>query len=214
MARKNELEHFCRIVDELDDDNAWDSFHDLQVSLLSIQNSNLSGRRRSPGHKYSRHLYFRPFFTLFGGSTDNCIKYIYELEYLMFFTWSSGFVFEHIWGQAMNSSSISGRFRPVFGEICFCCFGVVFVCFGLALGVFGTVHLPPLRWMLIPLSDIEVKPHSHENSQPAFSFGRAGQFSPLWMFSPRSERVLYPHSHIISAPEASFGRAAQCRLRW
>ena len=31
--------------------------------------------------------------------------------------------------------------------------------------------------MLIPLSDIEVKPHSHENSQPAFSFGRAGQFS-------------------------------------
>ena len=49
------------------------------------------------------------------------------------------------WGQAMNSSSISGRFRPVFGEICFCCFGVVFVCFGLALGVFGTVHLPPLQ---------------------------------------------------------------------
>ena len=140
-----ELEHFCRIVDELDDDNAWDSFHDLQVSLLSIQNSNMSGRSRSPGHKYSRHLYFRPFFTLFGGSTDNCIKYIYELEYLMFFTWSSGFVFEHIWGQAMNSSSISGRFRPVFGEICFCCFGVVFVCFGLALGVFGTVHLPPLQ---------------------------------------------------------------------
>ena len=45
----------------------------------------------------------------------------------------------------MNSSSISGRFRPVFGEICFCCFGVVFVCFGLALGVFGTVHLPPLQ---------------------------------------------------------------------
>lgn len=47
-----ELEHFCRIVDELDDDNAWDSFHDLQVSLLSILNSNLSGRRQSPGHKY------------------------------------------------------------------------------------------------------------------------------------------------------------------
>ena len=37
-----------------------------------------------------------------------------------------------------------------------------------------------LRWMLIPLSDIEVKPHSHENSQPAFSFGRAGQFSLRW----------------------------------
>ena len=47
-----ELEHFCRIADELDDDNAWDSFHDLQVSLLSILNSNLSGRRQSPGHKY------------------------------------------------------------------------------------------------------------------------------------------------------------------
>ena len=41
-----ELEHFCRIVDELDDDNAWDSFHDLQVSLLSILNSNLSGGGR------------------------------------------------------------------------------------------------------------------------------------------------------------------------
>ena len=35
--------------------------------------------------------------------------------------------------------------------------------------------------MLIPLSDIEVKPHSHENSQPAFSFGRAGQFSLAMM---------------------------------
>ena len=35
--------------------------------------------------------------------------------------------------------------------------------------------------MLIPLSDIEVKPHSHENSQPAFSFGRAGQFSLVMM---------------------------------
>ena len=140
-----ELEHFCRIVDELDDDNAWDSFHDLQVSLLSILNSNLSGRRRSPGHKYRATSISAHFSLFFGGSTDNCIKYIYELEYLMFFTWSSGFVFEHIWGQAMNSSSISGRFRPVFGEICFCCFGVVFVCFGLALGVFGTVHLPPLQ---------------------------------------------------------------------
>ena len=59
-----ELEHFCRIVDELDDDNAWDSFHDLQVSLLSILNSNLSGRRRSPGHKY-RATSISAHFSLF-----------------------------------------------------------------------------------------------------------------------------------------------------
>ena len=60
-----ELEHFCRIVDELDDDNAWDSFHDLQVSLLSIQNSNLSGRRRSPGHKYRATTSISDHFSLF-----------------------------------------------------------------------------------------------------------------------------------------------------
>ena len=59
------LEHFCRIVDELDDDNAWDSFHDLQVSLLSIQNSNLSGRRRSPGHKYRATTSISDHFSLF-----------------------------------------------------------------------------------------------------------------------------------------------------
>ena len=44
--------------------------------------------------------------------------------------------------------------------------------------------------MLIPLSDIEVKPHSHENSQPAFSFGRAGQFSLIAMMVMLIEMML------------------------
>ena len=116
------------------EDNAWDGFHDLQY-LVSIQIPPLSLWG-------SDVINFPSISGTFSAITLTIVISALRQN-------SSGIVWAHqIFkrGQAMNSSSISGRFRLFFGESCFCCFGTAaFCCFVLPFGVFGEPHFPPLE---------------------------------------------------------------------